>query len=292
VVRRIACGGRRRKTHAMPMPTCPSCGGAEASILAPGYFECTTVNLANVVPAGAQGNLTDVPIYVKCGHRYQGGPVMAGVPQCWCGMYAVGACKECREPLCGQHFLIRSEVVYCSKDAANLDQAAADAMQAAADAKACEDAARHAGYQVKAEAWEAEILRAFVAITDPIERYVRAVKEVGKNPPTKLKVLIGHRPSDGQFAEWLINRWRIPPKMVQIEEQSLFGSKRVHQPGWSFSGDSTAPGAISVLQDGRVHYGRSFHQGGSETFGAKAISQLFDYAGLRPLDLPPRPKLT
>jgi hypothetical protein len=82
---------------------CPKCGGAERRILSPGYFECTSSVLTNVVPAGAQGNAVQVPIYGVCGRRYQEGSASDGGPQCACGMFAVGLCATCGNAICGDH---------------------------------------------------------------------------------------------------------------------------------------------------------------------------------------------
>lgn len=84
------------------MAACPRCGGSDRRPLAPNFFECETQVLSDVVPRGVQGNPTDVPLYGPCGHRYQE-EVPIGGAKCFCGMFAVGECRECDRPLCGDH---------------------------------------------------------------------------------------------------------------------------------------------------------------------------------------------
>lgn len=118
----------------MATVSCPTCGGTSSRALAPNYVECTSQVLRNVIPAGAQGNPVDVPLYGSCGHRFQTGPSPAGAAQCTCGMFAVGRCTTCDQPLCGDHVDRYAGQVMCEAHAAALrtsdrrrdEQAAAD----------------------------------------------------------------------------------------------------------------------------------------------------------------------
>lgn len=86
------------------MSKCPRCGGIERRILTPNFFECTSQVLTGVVPRSPQGNPTEIPVYGVCGHQYQEGAAAAsGGTKCSCGIFAVGECAQCGEPLCGQH---------------------------------------------------------------------------------------------------------------------------------------------------------------------------------------------
>jgi hypothetical protein len=79
------------------MPGCPSCGGAQRRAIAPGYWECQTINVVGM----AQGQQ---PVTSVCGHLYQEGPFGGqAAGRCGCGMYAVGACRVCDMAVCGSH---------------------------------------------------------------------------------------------------------------------------------------------------------------------------------------------
>jgi len=120
-------------------------------LLAPGYYECTSETLVNILPAGMQGNLSAVPLYRPCGHRYQTGGADANAAQCDCGMYAVGACLRCGVPLCGEHADTRYGGVLCAKH--NQEHVEADRTRAAAETRRL-----GAEWQVAMVAWEEAIV--------------------------------------------------------------------------------------------------------------------------------------
>jgi hypothetical protein len=91
-------------------------------MLAPGYFECRGEVLYNVVPAGIQGNPVDVPLYRVCGFKHQDGSGPRGTEQCSCGMYSVGACTRCGDPLCGNHLTYYGGKLLCPRHAAELER--------------------------------------------------------------------------------------------------------------------------------------------------------------------------
>ncbi|GIH16647.1 hypothetical protein Raf01_48190 [Rugosimonospora africana] len=259
-------------------------------MLAPGYYECTSQALVNVIPPGAQGNLGSVPVYQPCGHRYQSGATSAGTPQCACGMYAVGACRDCGKPLCGRHVNIRNDTVFCAEHASAVEQARV------------QERAQHKERQLQAlRAWEADVVRALLAVQDRVERFVRAVAEVEHAQTPELKALISDQPSDRAIADWLIAHASPPLGNILIHEQGLFGVKQCRYPGWSFHEGSVAiynfphgetrPGAISVLKDGRIYYDRSFEPAKNDRFNAAAIKRVYQNARMRPLRLPPRPSI-
>jgi hypothetical protein len=86
----------------MALVVCPQCGQSDVRPLAPGYYECVGPVLRDVVPAGAAGNPTAVPVTGPCGHRFQTGQ-HASAPACTCGMFAVGTCTQCGLSICGTH---------------------------------------------------------------------------------------------------------------------------------------------------------------------------------------------
>jgi hypothetical protein len=93
-------------------------------MLAPGYFECQGEVLYNLVPAGMQGNPVDVPLYRVCGFKHQDGSGPRGTEQCSCGMYSVGACTRCGEPLCGDHLRYGEGKLLCPRHSAEVERAA------------------------------------------------------------------------------------------------------------------------------------------------------------------------
>jgi uncharacterized Zn finger protein (UPF0148 family) len=94
-------------------------------MVAPGYFECQGEVLDNVVPAGMQGNPVAVPLYRTCGFKHQDGSGPRGTEQCSCGMYSVGACTRCGDPLCGNHLAYYGGKLLCPRHAAELERASA-----------------------------------------------------------------------------------------------------------------------------------------------------------------------
>jgi hypothetical protein len=158
----------------MAAASCPRCGSTSARLLTPGYVECNGEVLKNVIPAGMQGNVSDVPLYGRCGHRYQAGTAASVAAQCSCGMFAVAACVRCGEALCGQHLSIRHEQVLCSEHAA--EQARADAaVEAAAEverSKAREIAAAQHNEQVRRA--DAELRQCKLDIAELARRLQRA----------------------------------------------------------------------------------------------------------------------
>lgn len=82
---------------------CPHCGGQERTLLAPGFYRCTSAIITGMVPPGAPGNPTAAafPLMRTCGCEYQEATSGQALPTCGCGMFAVALCTECQAPLCG-----------------------------------------------------------------------------------------------------------------------------------------------------------------------------------------------
>jgi len=105
---------------------CPRCGGSSRRMLAPGYYECTSITERPGYMPGPGGTWIPGPERGVCGHRYQEavGPALG---QCECGVFAVATCQQCGKPLCGEHMYEWHGRIYCRTDRQEL---------AAADAKA------------------------------------------------------------------------------------------------------------------------------------------------------------
>jgi hypothetical protein len=279
----------------MTTAACPRCGGTQARALAPNYYECENDVLADVVPAGMQGNVSDVPIYRPCGHRFQTGAAAAAPAQCACGMFAIGACVECGSPLCGQHGVMREGRLLCGPHA----QKAADAANALATTAQQQ---REDEWRAATAEWEAHAVAALNAIPDPVERLVRAVVEIRAAQTSALQRMIPKKWKDREIADWFLRAVRgrpTHPKML-VYEKGLFGTRERRRPGWNFSQGSRSEkqyphghrqlGSIAVMQDGRIYYDRSFEPDRDDGFSEKALAEMVKLARLKPLQLPPRPK--
>ncbi len=84
--------------------TCPSCGGTSRKPIAPDYYECTNVLVAQQPILNAQPGASR-PVPFSCGRRYHEtstvGASAGNPPSCSCGTFAIGQCTHCGTPLCG-----------------------------------------------------------------------------------------------------------------------------------------------------------------------------------------------
>lgn len=87
----------------MSPAACPRCGGRDRRLLAPGFFECRSKVIIDLVPAGRHGSASEIPVHGVCGHRYQTAVTSGSTNHCACGMFAVGICRQCSKFLCGEH---------------------------------------------------------------------------------------------------------------------------------------------------------------------------------------------
>jgi thioredoxin len=122
--------------------TCPSCGGAERRPIGLNFFECTS-QVAFVVRSwaprpgympgpGVPMEPVDQTEYKVCGHHYTEGAASSVTPTCACGMFAIGRCVECGEPLCGKnacHALIGGRM-HCREHARAAREAKAESRRA------------------------------------------------------------------------------------------------------------------------------------------------------------------
>lgn len=81
---------------------CPACGGTERVQIAPGYYECRTV-VARPGPPPIHPALPVQPVPGICGIRYQEGTGGQAIPCRYCGLYSIGRCQRCGEPVCHDH---------------------------------------------------------------------------------------------------------------------------------------------------------------------------------------------
>lgn len=109
---------------------CPRCRGSSRRMLAPGYYECTSITERPGYMPGPGGTWIPGPERVVCGHRYQEG-TGTSLGQCDCGVFAVATCQQCGKPLCGEHMREWHGRIYCHADRQEL--AAADARTKAID---------------------------------------------------------------------------------------------------------------------------------------------------------------
>jgi hypothetical protein len=109
---------------------CPRCRGSSRRMLAPGYYECTSITERPGYMPGPGGTWIPGPERVACGHRYQEG-TGTSLGQCDCGVFAVATCQQCGKPLCGEHMREWHGRIYCHAD--RQEVAAAEARTKAID---------------------------------------------------------------------------------------------------------------------------------------------------------------
>lgn len=289
---------------------CPVCGGSERKLLAPGFYECTSLKLdgeklVGVVPPGQMGAPPPgIPIYgpnyVVCGHRYQEGGSMTATPQCACGMFSVGSCVKCGAFVCGQHATMTAAGVACAEHAREMAKAQADAARAAAElAEAAQQEGRARNEAARTE-WEQHVARVLEAVEHPTERRLRAIVEIGAANTPELGKIRWRPWTDREVADWFLSIVKSAPSEISLWERRVWGDKKVANRGWQFQSSmtrpgpngTTRPGEIVILATGRLRYG---HQDGydlgprdSEGFSGNALAEMFKLAELKPLDLPER----
>jgi hypothetical protein len=90
--------------------SCPKCGGGQREPIAPGFWECRSSVLIELMEPRPnprdprQAIPTPVTYRVPCGEQYQeSGSDMAVTPACKCGTYSIGHSAACGTPVCGKH---------------------------------------------------------------------------------------------------------------------------------------------------------------------------------------------
>lgn len=280
----------------MSSAPCPRCGSSDARPITPNLRECQGQVLYNVIPAGAQGNVSDVLLYRRCGHRYQVASPMGGAPPASCeyGMYSVGACTACARPLCGDHIVIRDGRVLCAADAAAVARAAEEAEAARLQR------ARAARLQ-QIETWERQAAAALATVTDPTERAVRIfAAQLPRVLTTELADMVpATRPPVPEIAVWFLRVVTAPPSPLGVYEPHwLTGNPKYRErPGWRFGSICRRPrprgesefGSITVLADGRIFYNDRPAPRPDEHFNSSALASMVAMSSVRPLGLLPRP---
>ena len=84
--------------------TCPSCGGSDRKLIAPGYYRCTNDVVLIQPDAGGPGR--PAAYTERCDTQYHAAGSLRsrradGV--CACGTFAIRQCTECGAALCGDH---------------------------------------------------------------------------------------------------------------------------------------------------------------------------------------------
>jgi hypothetical protein len=134
-------GGRRESVLRVLLErstmSCPTCGGSQYRLIAPGLAECveSLERPTGMHPSGARGPAMQA---FACGTRYQV-PNTSGleVPYCACGLQSIGRCTECGLPLCLDHLVRTGSGALClphyRTSAADAEKATARARQSAED---------------------------------------------------------------------------------------------------------------------------------------------------------------
>ena len=109
----------RTMTSQLPVggfPDCPRCGSTLARRIAPTLVECQAVLTERIVvgmqpiirPGPVMGTMTPMglaPIFEDrafvCRDRHHVGMALIDWPECECGTFAIGRCKTCSTPVCG-----------------------------------------------------------------------------------------------------------------------------------------------------------------------------------------------
>ena len=139
---------RGKPTWSNRQMACPRCGGEDRKLVAPGYFECTSLMpvMQGLTPAGVP-----VPGSASCGHRYQEGAPVSATGTCTCRTFAIGTCGQCGRPICGDHSRLADDERVC-----------VTCLQARAEQARDVVASSHA-----------EVIAGLKAVADPLERLLR-----------------------------------------------------------------------------------------------------------------------
>lgn len=98
-----------------PQMACPLCGGASRSPIAPGYWRCTSLVEELAPGPGLINAALGPPVFRttrECRNEYAEGTGTQGLI-CPCGTFAIGLCKECSLPVCGEHSAILVDARLC-----------------------------------------------------------------------------------------------------------------------------------------------------------------------------------
>jgi hypothetical protein len=265
--------------------SCPECGGRQRREIAPGFFQCTSRRLTDVIPAGSFGNPTTVPVDSECGHRYQEAPASPAV-QCACGMFAVAACVQCGEPLCGDHVVHRNDQVLCAEHARR------DAERIAAERRIERERAEQAKIDVL-----------MTQVEDPIERRIRAITQLKLDEPLRTEVAPVTW-DDDELLSWFRHRApEPPPYIVTIHRKFLVFEREIRHRCWTFSGrdsktvtdgwgvQSEHPRPLHVLADGTLYVPEpdSWPSYPRRELGDGALAGMVEYVGLATIEGLPEP---
>jgi hypothetical protein len=92
--------------------SCPRCGGEARSPIATGFWRCESL-ITRTQPDRRGGSIPE-RVSGVCGYSYQEGPhATADSPVCDCGTFAIGKCRNCQRPVCGDHSRLEQEGRVC-----------------------------------------------------------------------------------------------------------------------------------------------------------------------------------
>ena len=246
---------------------------------------------------------------VCCGHEYHEGAT-ASTLQCACGTFAIGHCRDCGEPVCGDHSQLWAGVRLCSTHAAAA--AAKQAAQAREREAAAQAEGARRGERITAE-WLANAHEVLAGL-DPTAQMICVVGSFAgttwqgaKRFPAAdwnaIRQLLPERFENvpakpgSYFAPWstpevvehFVRHVRVPPTKLQVTTAGFFGGRRRRRRGWWFSEGSSAAHpstgtaqSIAILSNGSVY---SPTQGGERGFNARALRDMLEL-----LELPTLPK--
>lgn len=171
---------------------CPVCGGDRRDPVAPGYWRCASVVTETAWTTGpdpryppSMGVMGPIPTEVQriCGHEYHeanpGDDAMGDRESCSCGIFAIGRCAECQQPLCGRHGADRKQRFVCQRCRVRLDEEdAAAAAQAAAE----QDAVAQEKFAAEVAHVLADLRQRLLRVTDPTERMLRLWDALNDEP--------------------------------------------------------------------------------------------------------------
>jgi hypothetical protein len=284
---------------------CPRCGGSQCRLIAPGYYECTSQVVAAVVAAGTQGVIQNTPVYGVCGHRYQaaGGLAPSRERKCGCGFLAVAGCVTCDTPLCGPHAEqgLRQGRVYCAAHAADTDRAIAAAT--AAEQSLADTEHAHA-----VAMWEAQVVTLLNAVSDRVERNIRARVEIRHDPRnSELQAMRAETLDHDAVDAWFLGAVTADPSELVREKHGRLRRRERIETGWLFwqhlsdewnsargqmqhATHRLWEGHIYYFSDGRVEYRPREGETREPKLSIDTLRKMLGRTSLRPLSFPPFPR--
>jgi hypothetical protein len=232
----------------MSAMSCPSCAGTSRTLLAPGFYRCTSLVTTRTGGPGLTDARLGPPVIdttTECGREYQEGQSSGAALICSCGTFAIGVCAEAGEPVCGTHSALLHGRRLCS-GCWHAEE------RRRAEAEAEEGRAADRRYFEARNAWRGRVLETVSGVDDK-ERFVRVVAGLtsagGHSSPGltdwgSVTELLGDLPihTARAMGQWFLSRaGGEPPSTVGIEYKTLFGGYKTRRhPAWVFRHGSTS----------------------------------------------------